>query len=111
MLWAAVAKFCSISRMMASTAFSRAGCLRLGRVRGISSRSRSQQERGPTRTAPRVGRIHRSNGNGKEKTYADSTLFAKESHGDVRREQNRNRRGWSLRRADVRKQVHRESHA
>ena len=43
--------------------------------------------------------------------YADSTLFAKESHGDVRREQNRNRRGWSLRRADVRKQVYRESHA
>jgi len=28
--------------------------------------------------------------------YADSTLFAKESHGDVRREQDRNRRGWSL---------------
>lgn len=31
--------------------------------------------------------------------------------GDFRREQNRNRRGWSLRRADVRKQVYRESHA
>ena len=42
--------------------------------------------------------------------YADRTLFAKESHGDVRRA-NRNRRGWSLRRADVRKQVYRESHA
>lgn len=31
--------------------------------------------------------------------------------GDFRRAQNRNRRGWSLRRADVRKQVYRESHA
>ena len=31
--------------------------------------------------------------------YADSTLFAKESHGDDRRA-NRNRRGWSLRRAE-----------
>ncbi len=43
MLWAAVAKFCSISRMKVSAAFSRASCLRLGRICGISPRSRSPQ--------------------------------------------------------------------
>src|SRR5205809_983456 len=34
MLWAAVAKFCSISRTKVSAAFSRASCLRLGRIGG-----------------------------------------------------------------------------
>ena len=44
MLWAAVAKFCSISRMKVSAAFSRASCLRLGRICGISPRSRSPRD-------------------------------------------------------------------
>ena len=44
MLWAAVAKFCSISRMKVSAAFSRASCLRLGRICGISPRNRSPRD-------------------------------------------------------------------
>jgi hypothetical protein len=44
MLWAAVAKFCSISRMKVSAAFSRASCLRFGRICGISPRSRSPRD-------------------------------------------------------------------
>jgi hypothetical protein len=44
MVWAAVAKFCSISRMKVSAAFSRASCLRLGRICGISPRSRSPRD-------------------------------------------------------------------
>ena len=54
MLWAAVAKFCSISRMKVSAAFSRESCRRLGRICGISPRKRSPRDAACPRTPTKL---------------------------------------------------------
>jgi hypothetical protein len=97
MLWVAVAKFCSISRMKVSAAFF------AGELSSLGTNAVLRAE-GVTHPVA----FHLRNTAAFLNLMEEGTMTTVLA---IPPRANRNRRGWSLRRADVRKQVYRESHA